>query len=165
MAAVGFKASVALTLLGISLGALIRSSTTLIPAHYHASLGAVTAAFMAGVFLVIEAVARDAGRLDALAKLWHSARRQIVLFGAGQSVFAIGFGIGGIYGLGRKAYAAEQHVRSTGELVGIGIMGIGGLVAVIAGLWFLTLVIGEMGRWGGRAANHSLNITPTNANS
>lgn len=150
MAAAGFKASAALTLLGILLGACIRSSTTLIPAHYHASLGAVTAAFMAGAFLVIEAFARDAGRLESLARLWGSARRQVMLFGIGQSVFAIGFGIGGVYGLGRKAYSSEQHVRSAGELAGVGIMGIGGLVAVAAGLWFLTLVIRELRR--GRAA-------------
>jgi heme/copper-type cytochrome/quinol oxidase subunit 1 len=163
MAVAGFKASVALTLLGILLGACIRSSTTLIPAHYHASLGAVTAAFMAGAYLIIERFAHDAGRLESLAKLWRPARRQIVLFGIGQSVFAIGFGIGGVYGLGRKAYAGEQHVRSAGELAGIGIMGIGGLLAVVAGLWFLTLVIRELRR-GRRAKTPLPPLTPTHAN-
>lgn len=153
MAVAGFKASVGLSLLGIALGAGIRGSTTLIPAHYHASLGAVTAAFMAGAFLVVEALARDAGRIESQAKLWRSARRQIVLFGIGQSVFAVGFGIGGVYGLGRKSYAGEQAVRSTGELTGIGIMGLGGLLAVVAGIWFLTLIIRELRHRRGLAAD------------
>src|SRR5690606_29037688 len=41
-----FGASTLLTLAGIALGACIRDSTTMIPAHYHASIGAVTVAFM-----------------------------------------------------------------------------------------------------------------------
>lgn len=143
----GFWASVGLAVLGIVLGAMIRGSTTLIPAHYHASLGAVTAAFMAAAYLIIEAVARDQRRTDSIARLWCMARRQIRLFGLGQAVFAIGFGIGGFYGLGRKAYAGEQHVRSAGELAGLAVMGAGGLLAVIAGLWFLFLVIREMRCW------------------
>jgi hypothetical protein len=148
LAVAGFQASVALTVLGILLGAAIRGSTTLIPAHYHASLGAVTAAFMAGAYVLVEAVARDRGRLATLDRLWRPARRQILLFGFGQSVFALGFGLGGLYGLGRKAYASEQVVRSAGELTGLVVMGLGGLLAVAAGLWFLTLLIREMRRWG-----------------
>ncbi|MBP7949147.1 MAG: hypothetical protein KA004_05780 [Verrucomicrobiales bacterium] len=160
VAVAGFKASAALTVLGIGLGACIRSSNTLIPAHYHASLGAVTAAFMAGAYLIIERFAHEAGRTESLAKLWRSARRQLVLFGIGQSVFAVGFGIGGAYGLGRKTYAGEQHVRSFGELAGIGIMGLGGLLAVAAGLWFLTLVIRELRR-GRPAEKATPRLIPT----
>ena len=40
----GFLVSAALTLLGFGLGAAIRGSNTMIPAHYHASIGGVTAA-------------------------------------------------------------------------------------------------------------------------
>lgn len=81
----------------------------------------------------------------------------------GQAVFAIGFGIGGAYGLGRKAYAAEQHVRSAGELVGLGVMGLGGLVATVAGVWFLALVLREVRGWWRRpvpAAGFSSSESP-----
>lgn len=142
-----FKVSLSLSLLGMALGASIRGSTTLIPAHYHAALGAVTAAFMAAAFLMVEAVARDSDRLASLARLWRPARWQIVLFGFGQAIFALGFGLGGLFGLGRKAYASEQIVRSAGEWTGLAIMGAGGLVAVAAGVWFLVLIIREMNRW------------------
>jgi cytochrome c oxidase subunit I len=165
----GFAASAGLTVLGFVLGACIRSSTTLVPAHYHASLGGVTVAFMAAAYLVCAAAKvshplaharssereRVGGGTPALPA--RSARRQLIAFGVGQAVFALGFAIGGAYGLGRKAYAGEQHVRSAGELVGLGVMGLGGLVATAAGLWFLFLVLREMrGWWARRAAGPKL---------
>jgi hypothetical protein len=86
----------------------------------------------------------------------RGARRQLALFGLGQAVFALGFGLGGMYGLGRKAYAGEQHVRTTGELAGLGVMGLGGLVATIAGVWFLVLVVRAMRHWWARRPARSL---------
>ena len=143
----GFWSSVALTVLGIILGACIRSSTTLVPAHYHASLGGVTVAFMTAAFLVAAAVK---GKHGLAGKVWKSIKRQLAVFGIGQTVFALGFAIGGVYGLSRKAYASEQHVRSLGEHVGLITMGLGGLVAVVGGLWFLYLILREIRSWFGK---------------
>jgi hypothetical protein len=164
LALAGFVASASLTVLGILIGACIRSSTTLIPAHYHASLGAVTAAFMAGAYLILEAIDKEHAAVAFITRFCRAGRRQIILFGIGQSVFAVGFGIGGFYGLGRKTYAAEQHVRSAGELAGLGIMGLGGLLAVVAGLWFLYLMIREMRRWGRSSAALPPHAIPTHVN-
>lgn len=138
----GFAASAILTTLGFLLGACIRTSTTLVPAHYHASLGGVTAAFMTAAYLVCQAV-----RGDLADRTIRAARRQLIVFGIGQSVFALGFALGGAYGLGRKTYVSEQHVRSLGEYLGLGVMGVGGLVAAAGGLWFLFLVLREMRGW------------------
>lgn len=143
----GFAASVGLTLLGFILGACIRSSTTLVPAHYHASLGGVTVAFMAAAYLICDLATKNGG---LTLRTWRMARRQLLLFFVGQSVFALGFAIGGAYGLGRKAYATEQHVRSAGEIVGLSVMGLGGLVAAAAGIWFLVLVLRAMRGWSWR---------------
>lgn len=149
----GFGASAALALLGLVLGACIRGSTTLVPAHYHASLGAVTVAFMTAAYFVCDAVARGNSHAAVRESVWRSAKRQLTLFGVGQTVFVLGFAIGGAYGLGRKTYASEQHVRSAGEVGGLIVMGLGGLVAVAGGLWFLFLVLREMrGGWRSRAA-------------
>ncbi len=128
--------SAGLTLLGFILGACIRSSTTLVPAHYHASLGGVTAAFMAAGYL-IAAGANPAG-VDVAR--WRRAGRQMLCFGLGQAVFALGFAFAGAHGAGRKAYASEQHVRSLGEQMGLGVMGLGGLVAAVGGIWFLVIM-------------------------
>lgn len=140
----GFLASVSLTLLGVALGICIRGSNTLVPAHYHASLGGVTVAFMTAAYMIVS-LAREGEQMGP--SLWRRAKRQLYLFAVGQSVFAFGFGIGGVYGLGRKAYASEQHVRSIGEYVGLWTMGIGGIVAMVAGLWFLAVVLREMVSW------------------
>lgn len=170
VARAGFAASAGLTLLGFVLGACIRSSTTLVPAHYHASLGGVTVAFMTAAYLVCAAVRRGGEGVahapglkvdDASAVRAPSARRQLLVFGVGQAVFALGFAIGGVYGLGRKAYAGEQHVRTTGELVGLGVMGVGGLVATVAGIWFLVLVLRAMRGWWPRGAATPVFSVPT----
>ena len=140
----GFWASVSLTVLGIVLGACIRSSTTLVPAHYHASLGGVTVAFMTAAFLIAGTIKSKQGLSQ---KIWKSIKRQLAVFGIGQTVFALGFAIGGVYGLSRKAYGSEQTVRTLGEYVGLITMGLGGLIAVVGGLWFLYLIIREICHW------------------
>jgi cytochrome c oxidase subunit 1 len=152
-AVAGLAGSGGLALLGMILGACIRSSTTLVPAHYHASLGAVTLAFMTAAYCVCELARRERSRSSLNDATWRAARRQLSLFGAGQTVFALGFALGGAYGLGRKAYAAEQHVRSAGETVGLLVMGLGGLVAVAGGLWFLFLVLRELRAWWSERAS------------
>lgn len=139
---IGFLSSAALTLLGFGLGALIRQSNTMIPAHYHAALGAVTVALMTVSFVLLEPLGlRVRGR-----KMKLMARFQPALFGIGQTVFAVGFAVGGIYGLSRKAYASEQQVRSTAELIGLTVMGIGGILAIIAGLIYLAVNVTAF--WG-----------------
>jgi cytochrome c oxidase subunit I len=138
----GFFASAGLTVLGFLLGALIRGPTTLVPAHYHASIGGVTAAFMATAFLLLSPLGMPLSSPRHL----RLARLQPVLFGVGQAVFALGFGWAGAHGTGRKIYGAEQVVRSTGEWIGLGVMGVGGLVASAAGVLFLVLVIASWRR-------------------
>jgi hypothetical protein len=133
----GFVASAALAIVGFVLGALIRGSNTMVPAHYHASIGAVSAALMAMTWLLlrthgVEAPAGRAGRWVA---------RQPLVYAVGQMVFAAGFGMAGAGGMARKAFGAEQAVRTPLETAGLVVMGTGGLVAVAGGLLFLGLVI------------------------
>ena len=138
----GLATSAGLTLLGFLLGACIRGSTTLVPAHYHASLGGITAAFMVAAHLLKDQLSpASSSALQSGGGHARSARRQLICFGAGQAVFALGFGWAGLHGLGRKVYAGEQHVRTFSEHVGLGIMGLGGLVAAAGGVWFLVLLL------------------------
>lgn len=131
----GFLASAGLTTLGIALGAAISGSNTVIPAHYHASVGGVTASFMALTYLLLEPLGAP---IPARLRPW--TRWQPVLYGVGQVVFAVGFAFSGLYGLARKAYGADQVVRTTSETVGLAVMGLGGLVAVVGGALFITIV-------------------------
>jgi hypothetical protein len=132
----GFLVSALLTLLGFALGAGIRGSNTMIPAHYHASIGAITAAFMTVTYLMLRAF----GFSILTRRLRRAAAWQPVLYGVGQMIFASGFAIAGIYGMSRKAYGAEQAGRGLGESIGLGVMGVGGLIAVAGGLLFLGVV-------------------------
>lgn len=140
---IGFAGSAALTVLGFILGAFIRGSTTLVPGHYHCAIGAVTIALMAAAYEFCGLVSPGA----ALAPALRWARLQLLLFGGGQAVFGLGFALAGAYGLGRKQYGAEQHVRSLGEYLGLGVMGVGGLVAVAGGLFFLSVMLRCIGTW------------------
>lgn len=142
-----FLVSAALTLLGFVLGAAIRGSTTMVPAHYHAALSAVTVAFMAATFVLLPVFG------IAIPKGWtaRAATWQPPLYGLGMLVFASGFAIAGAHGMGRKIYGAEQAARGLAESVGLALMGAGGLLAVTAGVLFLVVVVTAWWR-GARAS-------------
>lgn len=133
---VGFFVSAGLTVLGFALGAIISGSNTLIPAHYHASIGAVTAAFMTVTYRLLGHLGMplEGRRVQRLAT-W-----QPLLFGVGQFVFACGFALAGAQGMLRKTYGSEQQIRGALDYLGLAVMGVGGLVAVVGGLLFLGLV-------------------------
>jgi len=139
----GLAGSATLTVLGFILGSLIRGSSTLVPGHYHCAIGAVTLALMTAAYDFCARVAP--ATTPPPVPRW--TRVQLLLFGGGQAVFGLGFALAGAYGLGRKQYGAEQHVRSLGEFLGLGVMGLGGLVAVTGGLLFLAVMLRCISAW------------------
>jgi hypothetical protein len=128
-----FGVSAGLTLLGFGLGAAIRGSNTMVPAHYHASVGGVTVAFMAATYVLLPAFGLSIPRVW----LRRASGWQPVLYGAGMLLFAGGFALAGAYGMERKVYGAEQAARGMAETIGLGMMGVGGFVAIAGGLLFL----------------------------
>jgi hypothetical protein len=141
----GLVASLVLSVAGVLLGAAIRGSTTVVPGHYHASIGAVTVAFMAAAYALLPSLsmALPNGRLGRLAG-W-----QPLVYGAGQLVFALGFALAGAHGMARKTYGHEQALRGVAETTGLVVMGLGGLVAVVGGVLFLWVMTAA---WLGRAS-------------
>jgi hypothetical protein len=138
----GFLVSAALAVAGFVLGAFVRGSTTTVPAHYHASIGAVTASFMTLAYPMLEALGHAPPRGRAL----RLARIQPAIYGVGQLVFAVGFALAGAHGMARKAYGAEQHVRDASATAGLVVMGLGGAAAVAGGVVFLFLVVSALRR-------------------
>jgi cytochrome c oxidase subunit 1 len=132
----GFLVSAGLTLLGFGLGASIRGSNTMVPAHYHASIGGVTVAFMTITYVLLGAF----GFSISTPRLRRAAAWQPLVYGVGQMIFAGGFAVAGAHGMSRKTYGAEQASRGFAESIGLGIMGMGGLLAVGGGLLFLGVV-------------------------
>ena len=68
------------------------------------------------------------------------------LYGVGQLLHIVGLVWSGGYGVQRKVAGAEQVLRSTGEIAGMGLMGLGGLLAIAGGLLFVVVVARAMRR-------------------
>ncbi len=129
--------SIALFAAGGLIGAMINGSNVKIPAHYHGCIVGVTLAFMGLVYHLLP-------RLGYGAVRGRMATLQPYLYGAGQLLHIIGLVWSGGYGVQRKVAGSEQVLRSTAEIFGMGLMGLGGLVAIIGGLLFVLVVIRAM---------------------
>ena len=130
----GFATSAGMTVAGFIMGAMIRGETTLVPAHYHMSLGGVTTAFMAAVLELLPNL--GAPLTGARSRKWAAV--QPVLYGGGMAMMAVGFAFAGSM---RKTYGTEQVVRDTSEWFGLVTMGIGGVISTIGGVAFLVLMV------------------------
>lgn len=119
------------------IGVFITGSNVRIPAHYHGCIVGVTLALMGVVYRLLPAFgyAAPAGRL-AVAQPW--------VYGAGQLMHIVGLVWSGGYGVQRKVAGAEQVLRTPGEIAGMGLMGLGGAVAIVGGLLFLLVVLRAM---------------------
>ncbi|MGD9599313.1 MAG: cbb3-type cytochrome c oxidase subunit I [Steroidobacteraceae bacterium] len=130
-------ASIVLFGAGGVIGAFIGGSDVRIPAHYHGCIVGVTLALMGLVYMLLP-------RLGYGAPASRLAFWQPVLYGAGQLLHIIGLVWSGGYGVQRKVAGAEQVLRSTAEVAGMGLMGLGGLIAIIGGLLFVVVVARAM---------------------
>lgn len=130
-------ASMLLFVAGGLIGVFIAGSNVRIPAHYHGCIVGVTLALMGWVYQLLPQLGYRApqGRL---------ATWQPLLYGAGQLMHILGLVWSGGYGVQRKVAGTEQVLRSTAEVAGMGLMGLGGLVAIIGGLLFVVVVLGAM---------------------
>lgn len=130
-------ASMLLFAAGGVIGLTIGGANVKIPAHYHGCIVGVTLALMGVVFHLLPTLGYSApqGKL-AVAQPW--------LYGTGQLLHITGLVWSGGYGVQRKVAGAEQVLRSTGEIAGMGLMGAGGLLAIIGGVLFVVVVINAM---------------------
>ena len=126
--------SVLLFAVGGTLGLFVDGTDTRTPAHYHGMIAGVTLAFF-GLFFVrlLPALGREAG----------TARRQrliLHLFAWGQLAACIGLFAAGGHGAPRKVAGAAQGLHDIVAKIGMGLNGIGGLIAVIGGILFIWTV-------------------------
>lgn len=139
-------ASMLLFAAGGVIGIFISGSNVRIPAHYHGCIVGVTLALMGLVCKLLPSLgyAAPEGRL---------ATWQPWLYAGGQLMHIIGLVWSGGYGVQRKVAGAEQVLRSPAEVAGMGLMGLGGLVAIVGGLLFVVVVL--------RAARHPVFLVQT----
>ncbi len=122
---------------GGGIGFLIQSSDVTIPAHYHGSIVGVTLAFMGMTY-------------DLLPRLGYArphtglARIQPYVYAGGQLLHVIGLWWSGGYGVQRKVAGAEQGLDGLEKIAAMGLMGFGGLAAIVGGILFLLVVMAAM---------------------
>lgn len=126
--------SMALFASGGVIGLFIGASNVTIPAHYHGCIVGVTLALMGLVVHLLP-------RLGWRAPQGRLAVAQPIVYGVGQLMHIVGLVWSGGYGVQRKVAGGEQVLRSAGEIAGMGLMGLGGLVAIIGGLLFVIVVV------------------------
>ena len=122
---------------GISL--LIRDSNTIITAHYHGTGGAVSLALMGLTFHLLPRLGYREPDLK-----WATLMPYV--YGAGQLLHIVGLLWSGGYGVQRKVAGAAQELHGFAQTAGMGLMGLGGLIAVVGGIMFLVVVFKAMRR-------------------
>jgi hypothetical protein len=126
-------ASMILFASGGVIGVFISGNNVKIPAHYHGCIVGVTLALMGLVYLLLP-------KLGYRTPRGRVARWQPTLYGGGQLMHIIGLVWSGGYGVQRKVAGAEQVLRGKAEVAGMGLMGLGGLIAIVGGLMFVIVV-------------------------
>ncbi|MEI8156241.1 MAG: cbb3-type cytochrome c oxidase subunit I [Burkholderiales bacterium] len=127
-------ASLVLFSAGGIIGFLITGSNVRIPAHYHGCIVGITLAMMGVVYLLLP-------RFGYAAPNTRTAAWQPTIYGVGQMMHIIGLVWSGGYGVQRKVAGSDQVLRSTQETLGMGLMGLGGLIAIVGGVMFVVIVL------------------------
>lgn len=129
--------SIILFALGGGISLLIKDSNTIITAHYHGTGGAVSLAFMGLTLYLLPRLGYRAPNLK-----WATLTSYV--YGAGQLLHILGLLWSGGYGVQRKVAGAAQELHGFAQTAGMGLMGLGGLIAVVGGIMFLVVVFKAM---------------------
>lgn len=129
--------SVLLFGVGGVIGFMISGSNVTVPAHYHGSIVAVTLIYMGVTFHILPRIG-----FKTIKGKW--ATRQPVIYAIGQLMHIIGLVWSGGYGVQRKTAGVDQGLVDIERVIGMGVMGLGGLIAVIGGIMFLVIVFKSM---------------------
>jgi heme/copper-type cytochrome/quinol oxidase subunit 1 len=113
------------------LGLMIEDQNVVIPAHYHGSIVGTTLAFMGLAYLWLPRFGYGEVAHTKLA-FW-----QPILYGGGQIIHISALAWSGGYGVLRKTPGAELPASAKAAM---GLMGLGGLIAIIGGFLFVVVV-------------------------
>lgn len=123
--------------LGGLYGLMLDGTDTRVPAHYHAVIGGINLSFMIFYHRILLPF------LDINIKEGRLLHLQYWLYGLGQIMHASGMFLAGSQGVPRKTAGDAQSLDNIEKILSMGLMGIGGLIAVIGGVLFVIMTI----RW------------------
>lgn len=125
--------SIILFLYGGFLAGLIRGQNVVIPAHYHGSIVGITLGFMGVAYMLLHRFGCKDVRHSRLAYF------QPFVYGGGQLLHITGLAWSGGYGVLRKTPGVANEI-SPSVKAAMGMMGLGGLLAIIGGFMFIIVV-------------------------
>jgi cytochrome c oxidase subunit I len=125
--------------LGGALGFLIDASNTMVPAHYHGCIVAITLAFMSISLYLLPSF----GFAAPNPKLVLLMPR---VYGVGQILHVAGLAFSGGHGVQRKTAGADQGLEGLAQVLGMSVMGLGGLIAISGGVIYIVAVCGAFRR-------------------
>lgn len=129
-AALALGLSLAVFFLGGVSGFFLGVADTRTPSHYHAAIGGVNLAMMGLFHVVFLPLLGRAPKPRTLAWQYH-------LYGWGQLLHAVGFFLAGASGVPRKTAGAEQGLDTVWKMLSMGVVGLGGAIAVLGGVLFV----------------------------
>lgn len=121
--------SIALLVIGLVLGASIRENTAVVPAHYHATTGAITMAYL-GIALAM------------LSRFGYTAsvpRWPVLAYGTGTLFMAAALGWAGFAGMTRKLPGSEKVLE--GYSPHLTVIAVGGTLVIIGGIGFVVIML------------------------
>jgi cytochrome c oxidase subunit I len=129
-----FSTSIFMILSGGVIGYLITGANVTIPAHYHGVIIGITIGLMGLFYLLLPKMGfREIKQKSAI---W-----QLLLYTIGQFIHIMALAISGGYGALRKTPGVELTMKAK---IFMGIMGIGGTIALIGGVAFVVLIFKNM---------------------
>lgn len=128
-----------LVLFGVGglIGFAISGANVKIPAHYHGCIVGITLAFMGVTYDLLPRLGY--GTPNTRLALW-----QPYVYGVGQLMHIAGLVWSGGYGVQRKVGGAEQVLDRFEQVAGMGLMGLGGAIAIAGGVLFVLVVAGSV---------------------
>ncbi len=109
------------------IGFMIEEINVMIPAHYHGAIVGITLAFMGLCYYLLPRLGYE--KINSRAAVW-----QPVIYGLGQFLHIFGLAWSGGYGVLRKTPGLAETAKGQ---ISMGLMGFGGLLAVIGGFMFV----------------------------
>jgi hypothetical protein len=122
--------SLILFFVGGGIALLIMGTNVVIPAHYHGSIVGITLALMGLALIYLKDYGLNPTSSSKIYKL------QPYLYGGGQLLHILGLAWSGGYGALRKTPGAAPSFEAQ---LGMGLMGFGGLLAIIGGLIYVVV--------------------------
>lgn len=128
--------SIILLFIGVAIGFSINENNAVVPAHYHATTGAITMAYLGIALVFLRRIAgAAAGATDTQSK---ETRWPVLAYGTGTLLMAVAMGWAGLAGMTRKVPGSEKVLE--GYSMHLTFIAIGGTLVIIGGIGLVVIM-------------------------